>query len=123
MEAILEVGEYQVGSYKVQQVNWENGEWRGPGYWLQAIVTNRRLLVYPERDVQAAEAIRPSDIVRAWNISLRGRDGMMVELRDKRRLYMLVDWSQGNKLVSDIQKMITPAVKPRIMPRLGRRTL
>ncbi len=123
MKAILEAGEYQVGAYKVQQVNWEDGEWRGPGYWLQAIVTNRRLLVYPERNAQAAETIQPPEIERAWNISLRGRDGLMVELKDKRRLYMLVDWSQGSKLAKDIRKMITPTAKPRILPRLGRRTI
>jgi hypothetical protein len=118
MQPPLETGEYEVGSYKVQQVSWDEGEWRGPGYWLQAVVTNRRLLVYPERDVKAAESIQPVDIIRAWNICLRGRDGLMVELKDKRRLYMLVDWSQGNKLARDIGKMITPPAKPRISPRL-----
>jgi hypothetical protein len=118
MNGLFEPGEYQLGRYKVQYVEWTDGEWQGEGYWLQAIVTNRRLLVFPEKNTQKVEAITPSGITRAWNVSLRGRDGLMVELTDFRRLYMLVDWSQGSKLLRDIKEMLTPRVQPRISPRL-----
>jgi hypothetical protein len=118
MNSLYELGEYQLGRYKVQFVRWEDGEWCGEGYWLQAVVTNRRLLVFPEKNTQQVEIVTPNSITRAWNVSLRGRDGLMVELSDFRRLYMLVDWSQGNKLLRDINEMLTPRAMPRISPRL-----
>ncbi|MBI5666905.1 MAG: hypothetical protein HZC41_02775 [Chloroflexi bacterium] len=116
---LLESGEYVLGSYKVQRVNWVNGEWFGAGQWLRALVTNRRLLIVSDnhrRDL--AETIVPPDIRRVWNLCLGRRDGILVALNDGRRLYMLVDWSQGNKLVRDINEMLTPPLKPRIAPRL-----
>jgi hypothetical protein len=118
MNILFESGEYQLGCYKVQYVTWTDGEWCGTGYWLKAIVTNHRLLVFPEKNAQEVETIPPEHITRAWNVCLRGRDGLMVELSDKRRLYMLVDWSQGSKFVRDIREMLTPRVTPRITPRL-----
>jgi hypothetical protein len=114
----FEAGEYELGVYKVQYVQWVDGEWRGKGYWLRAIVTNRRLLVFPEQNAVSMESITPEQITRAWNVCLRGRDGLMVELNDYRRLYMLVDWSQGRKLAKDINEMLTPRAAPRIAPRL-----
>lgn len=116
----LEPGEFQYGCYKVQYVEWANEEWNGTGFWLQATVTNRRLLVFPELGVypQDYETIAPSDIMRVWNVSLAGRDGILIRLSDKRCLHLLVDWSQGSKLVRDIDKMMITPVKPRISPRL-----
>ncbi len=120
MNKLFETGEYELGRYKVQYVEWKDGEWSGTGYWLRAVVTNHRLLVFPEKGPQDqdVEIIYPDHITRAWNVCLRGRDGLMVELNDYRRLYMLVDWSQGGKLVRDINEMLTPPAKPRIAPRL-----
>jgi hypothetical protein len=117
---ILEVGEYPLGSYKVQYVTWTNGEWCGNGYWLRALVTNRRLLVFAENGIRSSkvEAITPADVTKVWNVCLQGRDGIMVALKDDRRLYLLVDWSQGSKLVRDINNMLATPVKPRIVPRL-----
>ncbi|MBZ0309974.1 MAG: hypothetical protein K8I82_28180 [Anaerolineae bacterium] len=115
----LESGEYLLGHYKVQPANWSNGEWFGNGQWLRAMVTNRRLLIASEpQRYDKPEAIAPTDILRVWNLCLGRRDGVMVVLRDGRRLYMLVDWSQGNKLVRDINEMIAPPLKPHIIPRL-----
>jgi len=119
MNPLFEAGEYQLGRYKVQFVEWMDGEWCGTGYWLRAIVTNQRLLVYPEQNAVNTEIITPDKITRAWNVCLRGRDGLMVELNDLRRLYMLVDWSQGGKLAKDINEMLTPRAHPRIAPRLA----
>ena len=118
MNPSFEAGEYQLGCYKVQYVEWTDGEWSGSGYWLRAIVTNHRLLVFPEHNTITTESILPDKITRAWNVCLRGRDGLMVELSDFRRLYMLVDWSQGNKLLRDINEMLAPRAIPRISPRL-----
>jgi hypothetical protein len=115
----LELGEIEFGGYKVQTVEWIDGEWTGTGLWLRAIVTNRRLLVFPEIGDQLQNPLTyaPSEIMKAWNVSLRGRDGIMVLLSDGRHLYMLVDWSQGSKLVKDINQMLLPPIKPRISPR------
>ncbi len=118
--AFLGPGEVEFGGYKVQSVEWVDGEWTGAGLWLKAIVTNRRLLVFPEMGDQLQNPLSyvPSDIMKAWNVSLRGKDGIMVLLRDGTHLYMLVDWSQGSKLVRDINQMLVPPMKPRISPRL-----
>src|SRR5690349_19893677 len=82
----LEPGEFQYGCYKVQYVEWANDEWNGTGFWLQATVTNRRLLVFPEMGVypQDYETISPTEIMRVWNVSLAGRDGILIRLSDKR---------------------------------------
>ncbi len=118
--SFLESGEFQYGCYKVQYVEWANEEWTGTGFWLQATVTNRRLVVFPELGVypQDYEAIQPNEITKVWNVSLAGRDGVLIRLRDNRCLHMLVDWSQGSKLVRDIDKMMISPVKPRISPRM-----
>lgn len=116
---LLDFGEYVLGSYKVQYASWMNGEWFGAGHWLRALVTNRRLLIAPETyRHDLTETIIPPDIRRVWNLCLGRRDGVLVALNDGRHLYMLVDWSQGNKLVRDINEMLTPPLKPHIVPRL-----
>ncbi|MEZ4667086.1 MAG: hypothetical protein R3E39_04060 [Anaerolineae bacterium] len=116
----LEPGEFPYGTYKVQYVEWQNEEWTGTGFWLRATVTNRRLLVFPELGVypQDYDSINPADIMKVWNVSLQGRDGILIRLRDGRCLHMLVDWSQGSKLVRDIDLMLMAPIKPRISPRL-----
>jgi hypothetical protein len=118
--SLLENDEYRIGDYKVQYVRWFDDEWAGTGYWLSATITNQRLLVFPEFGGQErpTEVIPSTAIRRVWNVCLRGRDGVMVALKDGRRLYMLVDWSQGSKLVRDMQDMLTPPTKPRIRPRI-----
>ena len=90
------------------------------GRRLRATVTNRRLLVFPELGVypQDYDSINPADIMKVWNVSLQGRDGILIRLRDGRCLHMLVDWSQGSKLVRDIDLMLMAPIKPRISPRL-----
>jgi hypothetical protein len=120
LKKLLQLGEYALNFYNVQYVHWQDDEVRGNGFWLKAVVTNRRVLIFPDSHFRAgnADVIHPSDIVRVWNVCLRGRDAIMLMLRDGRRLYMLVDWSQGSKLARDINSMLTPAAKPRISPRL-----
>lgn len=116
---LLEAGEYQFGCYKVQHVEWMEGEWNGDGYWQRALVTNRRLIVFPEvtDSLKTHESIKPTDIIKVWNACLRGRDGILMVLKNGRHLYMLVDWSQGSKLVKDINSMLQPKPLPRISPR------
>jgi hypothetical protein len=117
----LEPDEYAFGYYKVQRVEWEHGEWHETGYWLNAVVTNRRLLMYPAPRAasKTRKILQPLDIRKVWNVCLKGRDGIMIALLDGRRLYMLVDWSQGNKLVKDLNQMLSPPITPRILPRLA----
>lgn len=117
---LFESGEYLLGSYKVQHAHWMHGEWFGAGFWLRALVTNRRLLLFRDagRRFDDREIILPADILKVWNLCLGRRDGILVALKDERRLYMLVEWSQGHRLVKDINEMITPPLKPRIIPRL-----
>lgn len=115
----FESGEYLLGNYKVKPANWMNGKWFSTEHWIRAMVTNRRLLLAPElHRYDKPEAITHGDIFRVWNLCLGRRDGVMVVLRDGRRLYMLVDWSQGSKLARDIKEMIAPPLKPHIIPRL-----
>jgi hypothetical protein len=120
LKNILEPGEYPLSSYQVQFVDWVNSEWHGNDCWLRATVTNRRLLVFsPGIQAVVAQTILPGDIRKVWNVCLQGRDGILVALKDGRRLYLLVDWSQGSKLVKDINSMLTIPLVPRIAPRMG----
>lgn len=116
---LFEAGEYELGGYKVQFAHWEGGEWCGAGYWQRAVVTNRRLWVFPDaRHTDRAQKIGADDIARVWNICLGKRDGVLINLKDGGRFYMLVDWSQGSKLARDIREMIALPLHPRIAPRL-----
>jgi hypothetical protein len=118
--SLLEPDEYPFGYYKIQVVEWEEGDWNETGYWLNAIITNRRFMIFlgVNDAMLAQKVLQPLDIRKVWNVCLKGRDGVMIALKDGKRMYMLVDWSQGNKLVKDLNEMLTPPVKPRILPRL-----
>ncbi len=118
---LLSVDEYPFGYYKVQRVAWDHGEWQDAGYWLNAVVTNHRLIIFPGTDQNGdiQDAFQPVDIRKVWNVCLKGRDGIMIALRNGKRVYMVVDWSQGNRLVKDLNEMLTPPITPRIMPRLA----
>lgn len=112
--------ELSLGRYKVQRVYWEHGEWSQAGYWVNAMVTNRRLIFYPTQSetTQNRKSLKAADISSAWNVCLGGRDGLLIVLKDGRELYMLVEWSQGNRLARDVNQMLLPPVQPRITPRL-----
>lgn len=116
----LEPDEYPLGFYKVQLVEWEHGDWAETGYWLNAVVTNHRLVIFPTMNASSKDQtiLQPLDIRKVWNVCLKGRDGIMIAQQDGTDLYMLVDWSQGNKLVRDLNEMLVPPIKPRILPRL-----
>lgn len=118
--ALLGADEYPFGYYKVQRVEWEHGDWHETGYWLNVVVTNHRLITFPgnQTSSKAESILQPLEIRKVWNVCLKGRDGIMIALRDGKRLYMLVDWSQGNRLVRDMNEMLAPPIKPRILPRL-----
>ena len=118
---LLSVDEYPFGYYKVQHVAWEHGEWHDTGYWLNAVVTNHRLIIFPgvDQNGDIQDALQPIDIRKVWNVCLKGRDGIMIALRNGKRLYMVVDWSQGNRLVKDLNEMLAPPITPRISPRLA----
>lgn len=117
---LLETDEIELGAYKIQRVDWESGEWFGTGYWVRAVVTNRRLVIYPEQasDTGNRRIVHASDIRKVWNVCLKGRDGVLISLKNRTYLYMLVEWSQGSKLTRDIKFMLFPPVQPRILPRL-----
>src|SRR5262245_46328271 len=74
----LEPDEYAFGYYKVQRVEWEHGEWHETGYWLNAVVTNHRMVMYPRESTKSRKTLQPLDIRKAWNVCLKGRDGIMI---------------------------------------------
>lgn len=116
----LEADEHPIATYKVQYVHWLNDTWIGRGDWLQAIVTNRRLLLIPSENSLRGkvESIRYQDVNNVWNLCLGKRDGVLLRLKNRQHFYLYVEWSQGNKLVHHLNERIAPATKPRILPRL-----
>jgi hypothetical protein len=112
-------GEFQYGMYTVQLVDWINERWTSCGPWMRAVVTNHRLMIFPEmgRYPEDYDVLLPNQIFKSWNVSLQGRDGIMIRLQDNRCLHMLVDWGQGSKLVHDLYQMMYSPVSPRIHPR------
>jgi hypothetical protein len=116
----LEPDEHPIATYTVQYVHWSNDNWIGRGDWLQAVVTNHRLLLIPSENSLRGkvEAIRYQEINHVWNLCLGTRDGVLVRFKNRQHLYLYVDWSQGNKLVHHLNERITPPPQPRILPRL-----
>lgn len=117
---LLEQDEYPVASYKVQYVEWLHDDWIGRGDWLEAVITNHRLLLLPPKNALRGkpETIQYADIAKVWNLCLRKRDGVLVRLKSGQHLYLYVEWSQGNKLVNHLRERIAPTRTPRILPHL-----
>ncbi|HLV37196.1 MAG TPA: hypothetical protein VKY59_18895 [Spirillospora sp.] len=111
MSELLDVGEQQLGRYKVRFTRFVGGRWRTRGPWLQLIVTNRRLIILPDeaRDGRTPLVISAVDIARVWSIGLGRRDGGVIALRTGEPLYFYVDWSQSARLIRDIRRMMQPA--------------
>lgn len=116
----LEPDEHPIETYTVQYVQWLNDTWIGQGDWLQAVVTNRRLLLIPSQNSLRGkvESIRHQDVGNVWNLCLGKRDGVLLRLKNRQHLYLYVDWGQGSKLVHNLNERIAPATRPRILPRL-----
>ena len=102
--------EKQLNRYKVQAVQFTNGEWRTHGPWMRLIVTDRRLVVFPDHAPQQAKhlVIYPQMIARAWSVCLGKRDGTVIALKSGQLLYFYVHWSESVKLVRDIQALLKP---------------
>ncbi|MCB9450869.1 MAG: hypothetical protein H6672_05485 [Anaerolineaceae bacterium] len=116
----LEPDEHAIETYTVQYVQWLNDEWIGRGEWLQAVVTNRRLMLIPPEDGLRGkvDSVRYAEINRVWNLCLGKRDGVLLRLKNRQHLYLYVDWSQGNRLAHHLQERMTQPTRPRILPRL-----
>ncbi len=120
MNLTLQHGEYPLGRYLVRYAHFTTLGWDGRGPWMRAIITNRRVILIPDEVQSEADpcVINGSSLARAWNVSLGKRDGVIISLNSGQLLYLFIDWGQGGRLVKDICEMLTPAVQPRIVPRL-----
>lgn len=123
MKVPLQRGEYPLGRYKIRFARFTSHGWEERGSWMRALVTNQRVVFVPDdqedtRTAQSPASIDRSEILRTWNVCLGKRDGAILALTNNQLLYLYIDWSQGAKLVRDIQEMLTPPIQPRILPRI-----
>lgn len=95
--------EHELGRYRVRFARFDRGRWQSYGPWMEAFITDRRFLVCPDRGTPMT--ILPRSIMRVWRVCLGKRDGGILLLRNGTLLYFYVDWSQGAKLVKDLQHM------------------
>ena len=109
--------EKQLGRYKVQYVKFIDGGWHPSGPWMRIIVTNQRLVLFPDHAPQQAKklAIYPEQIARVWSICLGKRDGGIIALKSGQFLYFYVHWSESSKLVHDINHMLTPSPRSPVL--------
>ncbi len=100
--------EKHLGRYKVQYVKFDTGEWRPYGPWMRVIVTNQRLIFFPDHAPQHARqlVIYPQMIARVWSSCLGKRDGGVIALNSGQLLYFYVHWSESSKLIRDINRML-----------------
>jgi hypothetical protein len=117
--------ENQLGRYKVQHVKFIDGQWRPYGPWMRLIVTNQRVILFPDHAVQQAKhlVLYPQMIARVWSICLGKRDGAIMALRSGELLYFYVHWSESTKLIRDIHLMLRPAPRQPALATTARKRI
>lgn len=103
---ILEAGEHKIGEYRVRLARYQQGRWQSSGPWLNLIISNMRLVMAAENGQQAPMTILPASIVRVWHACIGKRDGGILMLKTGHLFYFYVDWSQGARLVHDLEVMM-----------------
>ena len=103
---IFEPGEHKIGEYRVRLARFEHGEWQPHGPWLATMVTDLRLVMMAEDRDQSPMTILPRSIARVWHACIGKRDGGIIMLKTGHLFYFYVDWSQGARLVNDLEYMM-----------------
>lgn len=122
MDIVLDSGEYLVGQYKVRIATFTRWGWQGDdSAWMQALITNHRLLLLPENPTEHAAhsplAFSNQDLKSVWNACLGRRDGVILERSNGQLLHLLVHWAQGAKMARDLKEILIPTITPRIRPQ------
>lgn len=116
MTTALEQGEYVIGRYRVRRASFTSLGWDSAGAWLDAVITNRRILLMGENEFENT-VIPAQSIARIWNACLSGRSGVILAQKDRQLIYLVVEWSQGSRFERDVREMLVPVAQPRITPR------
>jgi len=112
-DAILLPGENKLGQYHVAIIRRTQSGWVPTVPPLNALVTNYRMVLQPQTRRQYKPASIPSySITHVSEVELGPYRGVRIALKTGLRLYLTVNWSQGDELSSTIKAMlITPIGK------------
>lgn len=113
-------GERQLGQYQVNIARSTATGWVATVPPLNATVTNARLILKPQTLKPYPPASIPNNyIVKVCPIELGRRSGVLVSLRIGYELNMFVGWSQSERFLSDMSRMLTPSLRARFVPALS----
>jgi hypothetical protein len=117
---LLVKGERTLGNYQLQIARRTDSGWTVTIPPLHALVSNHRMILWPQTRRPYPPASIPSNYIVSVNtVRLDHRTAVMIRLKTGHEFYIIVATSDGAPLVETIQQMLTPPIRGRIYrPRL-----
>jgi hypothetical protein len=108
-------GEKTLGSYQLQIARRTISGWTVTVPPLHALVTNYRLILWPQTRRQYPPASIPrSYIVSVNNVQLEHRNAVLLRLKTGHEVNVIVSLSEGGPFTEMVQRMLTPPFLGRI---------
>jgi hypothetical protein len=112
---LLIKGERILGNYHLQIARRSDSGWTVTIPPLYALVTNHRLILWPQtRRSYPPASIPRSYIVKVSTVALERRNAVLIQLKTGHEFYVIVGLSEGGPFVDMINKMLTPPLLGRI---------
>ncbi|HLU08479.1 MAG TPA: hypothetical protein VK003_02350 [Oceanobacillus sp.] len=112
---LLVRGEHILGSYQLQVARRTDSGWTVTIPPLYALVTNQRLILWPQTRRSYPPASIPRNyVVKVTPVVLDHRNAVLLQLKTGHDLYLIVGLSEGGPFVDMVKKMLTPPLLGRI---------
>jgi hypothetical protein len=112
---LLLKGERILGSYQLQIARRTDSGWTVTIPPLYALVTNQRLILWPQtRRSYPPASIPRGYVVKVNPVTLDHRNAVLLQLKTGHEVYMIVSLSEGGPFVEMVKKMLTPPLLGRI---------
>jgi hypothetical protein len=118
-------GEHELGSYQLQIARHTSSGWAATVPPLYAIVTNCRLIIWPQTRKPYPPASIPRNYITSVDeVELGHRKGILLAIKTGHCWYMMASSSDVQRLTDNMRQMLTPPLRGRVYtPRLDRGNL
>ncbi|CAG1770642.1 hypothetical protein BAC2_01191 [uncultured bacterium] len=112
---LLVKGERTLGNYQLQIARRADSGWTVTIPPLHALVSNYRLILWPQTRRPYPPASIPSSYIISVNtVQLDHRTAVLIRLKTGHEVYIIVATSDGAPLAETIQRMLTPPIRGRV---------
>lgn len=112
---LLVKGERTLGNYQLQIARRTDSGWTVTIPPLHALVSNHRLILWPQTRRPYPPASIPSSYIISVNtVQLDHRTAVLIRLKTGHEVYIIVATSDGGPLAETIQRMLTPPIRGRV---------